>query len=138
MRIRAGALLLSAAALAGCGGATSTTRGAAPTSPRPVMRLTVTYRPHGAYPRPGQANPSSRWTLTCRPPGGTHPARAAACAELERHAGDLAAPRVRCLVIVAGAPSAAVTGTIDGRRIAFATSTCAPAWRTLHALLTGR
>ncbi|HSO98384.1 MAG TPA: SSI family serine proteinase inhibitor, partial [Solirubrobacteraceae bacterium] len=104
----------------------------------PAMRLTVTFRTHGAYPRPGQANPTRRWTLECWPPGGSHPARAAACKELAHHAGDLSARRVQCLVIVAGAPSATVSGTVRGRRIAFAASTCAPAWRTLRVLLTGR
>ena len=83
-------------------------------------------------------NPTRRWTLQCWPLGGSHPARAAACQELAHHAGDLSAHRVRCLVIVAGAPSATVSGTVRGRLITFASSTCDPAWQTLRALLTGR
>jgi hypothetical protein len=44
---------------------------------------------------------------------------------------------VQCFVIVRGGPTATVTGTLDGRRVSFASSTCSRAWTTLHALLTG-
>jgi hypothetical protein len=104
----------------------------------PAVGLTVVYRPHGAYPLPGQTDPTFRWTLSCWPPRGTHPARGgAACRELALHGSDLIRPLVRCLVIVRGAPSAAVTGVLRGQLIRFDASTCSPAWRTLHALLTG-
>jgi hypothetical protein len=81
--------------------------------------------------------PTLRWTLTCSPTGGTHPAKAAACRELTRHASDLWVPRLQCLVIVRGAPSASVSGFVGARRIEFATSACSQAWHTLRALLTG-
>jgi hypothetical protein len=137
MCTRAVALLIGAAALAGCGRA-ATPQTAAHAAGRPPARLTITYRPHGTYPRPGQAQAARRWTLTCFPPGGSHPARAAACQELADHGGDLFAPGAQCLVIVQGAPSATVDGVLGGRTVRFATSTCAPAWRTLRSLLTGR
>jgi hypothetical protein len=99
--------------------------------------LTIVYRPHGAYPAPGQFDPTLHWTLSCWPPRGSHPARDAACRELIGHADELFRPGLRCLVIVRGAPSARVSGIIGSRRIRFVASACSPAWRGLHALLTG-
>lgn len=103
----------------------------------PATRLAIIYRPHGLYPKPGQPAPVDRWTLTCGPVGGTLPTRAVACRELAAHGSDLVHPGVQCMVIVLGGPSATVTGTWNGERVSFASSTCSRAWSDLTALLTG-
>lgn len=61
------------------------------------------------------------WTLTCDPPGGTHPDPAWACASLEA-AGGIAAfepvPRdAVCTEIYGGPATAQVTGTVDGEPV---------------------
>jgi len=102
-----------------------------------ATRLAVTYRPHGLYPKRGESSSVYRWTLTCGPAGGTLPARAAACRELAAHGADLVHPGVQCMVIVVGGPSAVVTGTWNGERVNFTSTTCSRAWSTLPAVLTG-
>ena len=100
-------------------------------------RLVVVYKPHGAYPKEGQSTRSYRWTLACDPPRGSHPRPTTACRELAAHRADLLHPGVQCMVIVRGAPSATVSGTLEGHKLSFGSSTCSRAWTTLHVLLTG-
>jgi hypothetical protein len=129
------ALAIAAVAVAAGGaGAYALSAGAAQPS---KTRLVVVYKPHGAYPKPGQSTRSHRWTLSCDPARGSHPLPATACRELAAHRSDLLHPGAQCMVIVRGAPSATVSGTVEGHKVTFSSSTCSRAWTTLHALLTG-
>ena len=60
------------------------------------------------------------WTLTCDPPGGTHPDPAAACRALHAH-GAKALPPVRkdvaCTQIYGGPQKATISGTWQGQRV---------------------
>lgn len=59
------------------------------------------------------------WTLTCRPPGGSHPAPEAACAAL-REAGDPfkpVPPDVMCTQIYGGPQTAVIEGTWRGEHV---------------------
>lgn len=114
-------LLLSLAAVvcAACG--TSSGPGAAPsasTSPGSPSgtpggtSLTITVR------ESPQAAPQT-WTLTCDPPGGTHPDPAAACAQLAALPAPFApVPKdMACTQIYGGPQTATVTGTYRGRPV---------------------
>lgn len=100
--------------VAGCAGAdrdTARTGGGSTPSPgRTELTIAVTET------RGGQP---TTWTLTCDPPGGTHPDPAAACAALD--AGDAAfAPvsaDVACTEIYGGDQTARVTGNWRGEPV---------------------
>jgi Subtilisin inhibitor-like len=66
------------------------------------------------------AGVKSHWTLTCDPPGGTHPDPAAACRALQAN-GAKALPPVRkdvaCTEVYGGAQTASVAGTWQGQRV---------------------
>jgi hypothetical protein len=60
------------------------------------------------------------WTLTCDPPGGTHPDPDAACAALAAK-GEAALPPKRkdvaCTEVYGGPERATITGTWQGRQV---------------------
>jgi hypothetical protein len=61
-----------------------------------------------------------RWTLTCDPPGGDHPAPQRACATLDRLGAKAFAPvppGTMCTQIYGGAQTATIVGTWRGRRV---------------------
>jgi hypothetical protein len=107
----AGLGALAAIALTGCG-AEDSGAGAAPSatlSPSAQTKLTVEVRP-------SPKSPPKTWTLTCDPPGGTHPQAAAACQALAK-AGDPFKPVPKdaiCTEIYGGPQVATVTGTWRG------------------------
>jgi hypothetical protein len=108
-------LALLAVLLAACGGGGTVGTGpSAPGSPTSAgTRLTVTVHP-------GPGRPPSTWTLTCDPPGGTHPAAGAACAALAAAAPDPFAEvpaDTMCSQIYGGPQTATVTGTWRGRPV---------------------
>ncbi|MGN6242063.1 MAG: SSI family serine proteinase inhibitor [Motilibacteraceae bacterium] len=113
---RIAALLALPLLLAACGGGSGTvgagpSPSASPSSSTPAgTRLIVTVHP-------GPGRPPSTWTLTCDPPGGTHPAAAAACAALAAAAPDPFAEvpaGTMCSQIYGGPQTATVTGTYRG------------------------
>ena len=60
------------------------------------------------------------WTLTCDPPGGTHPDAAAACAALAAHGTAALPPKpegVACAEVYGGPQRATITGTWQGRQV---------------------
>jgi hypothetical protein len=81
------------------------------------------------------------WTLTCAPPGGTHPDAAGACAALAALDDPFKPldPSLACTQVYGGPQTAVVTGTYQGAPVnaSFArTNGCEIAqWRALHALL---
>jgi hypothetical protein len=66
------------------------------------------------------AGGKTTWTLTCDPPGGTHPDPAAACRVLHAH-GARALPPVRkdvaCTQVYGGPQTATITGIWQGGRV---------------------
>jgi nitrous oxide reductase accessory protein NosL len=66
------------------------------------------------------AGKTQTWSLTCDPPGGTHPNPAAACAALEAK-GQTALPPVpkdaMCTQIYGGAQTAKITGSWHGESV---------------------
>ncbi|WP_103940231.1 SSI family serine proteinase inhibitor [Thermomonospora echinospora] len=106
----AGLACLAVIALAGCG--SEDNGGGSPSgtlSPAAQTRLTVEVRPSP------QGTPKT-WTLTCDPPGGTHPRAAAACQALAK-AKDPFKPVPKdaiCTEIYGGDQVATVTGTWRG------------------------
>lgn len=141
-------MLLIGALLSGCGGGSSvgtqppsgsspgsSSESAAP-SPAAGTALTVTVRP-------GPGRPPSTWTLTCDPPGGTHPSPAQACAALAAAGADPFAlpPRnTMCSQIYGGPQTATVTGTYRGKPVQARfsrTDGCQTArWQKLEPLFT--
>jgi hypothetical protein len=111
------ALAAAATLLAGCGTASSGSgaggSGSSGPSVAKVTSLQVTVRDSaGAAPKV--------WTLTCDPPGGTHPQASAACAQLSAAKDDPFAPTPKgmaCSMIYGGDQKATVTGTFEGRRV---------------------
>ncbi len=70
--------------------------------------------------RPGPDSPAETWTLTCDPPGGTHPDAEAACGALERVRRDPFAPvpaGMLCTQVYGGPQTATITGTWQGRSV---------------------
>jgi|SRR5947209_1624632 len=145
-----GLLLLTAAmVLSSCGSSkpAATTHSSPPAQPPHGAKasLSVTYWPHGQ-----QEGGASRWSLTCAPPGGSHPRPSEACSELAAHASLLAPAKRPCvlaqsrgggsaLLLRRGTPEAIVAGSYGGRRIVrLVRPPCDPAaWAQLHVLLTG-
>jgi predicted small secreted protein len=137
------ALAAAATLLAGCGTVSSGSgtgpgaggSGSGGPSGAKVTSLQVTVRDSaGAAP--------TVWTLTCDPPGGTHPQSSAACAQLSAAKSDPFAPTPKgmmCSMIYGGDQKATVTGTFEGRRVdtSFGRADgCAVArWSAVSALL---
>lgn len=60
------------------------------------------------------------WTLTCDPPGGTHPDATAACAALAANGAATLPPTrkdVACTEVYGGPQRATITGTWQGRPV---------------------
>jgi subtilisin inhibitor-like len=76
--------------------------------------LTITVWPQGLK------GPSSKWTLRCRPTGGTLPKRSAACTRLYSTKAPFASipPHTMCSDVYGGPQVAHVNGVYRGRRIA--------------------
>ncbi|MEX2292068.1 MAG: SSI family serine proteinase inhibitor [Mycobacteriales bacterium] len=92
-----------------------------------------------AVPQPDA--PAQRWTLTCDPPGGTHPDATRACQDLaaqETPFAPLPADAV-CTQVFAGPQTATVTGSYRGEQVDLRlsrTDGCrASQWDRLGALL---
>ena len=85
--------------------------------------------------------PSVTWTLTCDPPGGTHPDAEAACAALATVPTPFAPvpAGMMCAQMYGGPQTATVTGTWRGQRVDASyrrTDGCEIArWRKLGAVL---
>lgn len=110
-------LALASLVLVGCAqqqspGATPTTTPHPSASPSGGTSLTITVR------EAPTAAPQS-WTLTCNPPGGTHPDPAAACAQLAALPAPFApTPKgMACTQIYGGPQTATVTGTYRGQPV---------------------
>ncbi|SDR98891.1 SSI family serine proteinase inhibitor [Microlunatus soli] len=88
------------------------------------------------------AGTTSDWTLTCNPPGGSHPDPEAACQALEKN-GSTALPPVpkdkACTMIFGGPQTATITGTWHGDKVDSSlsrTNGCEIArWKALAGLL---
>lgn len=68
----------------------------------------------------GTAEGAVEWTLTCDPPGGTHPDPDAACAtlaEVDSAVLEPVPPDQRCTQIFGGPETATVTGELRGERL---------------------
>jgi len=90
----------------------------------------------------GTASAPTTWTLTCDPPGGSHPHPVAACDQIDAAPTDPFAPTptsMMCSMIYGGAQTATVSGTFHGRPVhtRFArTNGCEVArWARVSALL---
>ena len=107
--------------VSGCSGTTtgapsstpgSTTVTETPTATPGVTDLTIVVDDGGGE--------MTTWTLTCDPPGGSHPDPAAACRILQAN-GATALPAVRkdvaCTQVYGGAQQATITGTWHGQRV---------------------
>jgi hypothetical protein len=79
----------------------------------PATELTITFRPDG------RAGESYEASLTCDPPGGTHPSPEAACTALaaDPHALEPVPPDVACTLIFGGPEQATVAGVLDGEDV---------------------
>jgi hypothetical protein len=101
----------------------------------PSTALTIRYQPHN-----DRAFVFS-WTLTCAPPGGTHPRPALACSELGAYPESLLGLARPCpLFIIRGAPEAQVVGrfrAIPVRRI-FRPGCGGEYFRPMHVFFTGK
>jgi Subtilisin inhibitor-like len=123
MHARIAALLALTALAAGCGGGSG-----ASSSPGPT-RLVITVFPGFV------ANAHvTRYTLTCRPAGGSVTDPAAACAALEAAPSLLRSP-AGCTVAIADAGSERVTGTLDGRPVRLTLPGGCRRWTALRAAL---
>lgn len=91
----------------------------------------------------GPGLPPRTWTLTCDPPGGTHPDPPAACRAIERAARPFepVPDGMLCTQVYGGPETATITGTWRGAPVDAAyrrTDGCEIArWRALSAVLTG-
>lgn len=105
---------------------------AAPTAPAARLEIVLD---------PGDGGEPSTWTLTCAPPGGTHPDPGGACADLAAAADPFAPPDPGevCAQVFGGPQTAHVTGTWDAAAVEahFArTDACATArWDAVGRLL---
>ena len=80
----------------------------APTTPETSLTITLDT---------GNGTPAQEWTLTCDPPGGTHPDQAGACvalASLDPEVFEPVAPDQMCAQIYGGPETATVRGTWNG------------------------
>ena len=87
--------------------------GDASAEPAPATELTVTLWPQG------RSGPSHEFTLTCDPPGGTHPTPAEACAILDADSAVLEPlpPDSICTELYGGPDEAEVVGTVNGEQV---------------------
>ena len=71
------------------------------------------------WPKGKDAGRARRWTLRCKPVGGSHPRAVGACRALAEHAEALAPlPRMTiCTQIYGGPQVAEVTGTLEGKAV---------------------
>ncbi len=108
--MRSATVFLCLLAVAGCGGGAEDD---AADAPEATTSLTVVVQPRG------EDGPSRETTLTCDPPGGTHPDPAAACAALEAEPAALEplGDDVACTQIYGGPERAAVDGVLAGRDV---------------------
>ena len=89
----------------------------------------------------GPGQPQTSWTLTCDPPGGTHPDPEGACRAIAaaRHPFEPVPADMHCTQVYGGPETAVISGTWQGRPIeAFyrRTDGCEIArWRALAAVL---
>ncbi len=111
MRPLVAALVLGAAVTLACGSGTAALR---PAGAATVAQLTITVWPEG-----DDGGVTRRWTLRCRPLGGTHPARWRACTQLLSVAAPFRpVPRdAVCTAVYGGPEEALVTGTFRGNRV---------------------
>ncbi|MDX6742085.1 SSI family serine proteinase inhibitor [Actinocorallia sp. A-T 12471] len=117
-KIAAKLLLLTAAVVAAataCGGKSADEQDtASPNAAGPAStQLTITLK----------KSPSAKeesWTLTCDPAGGTHPAAAKACAQLDAAGEKAFAPKPAdavCTDVYGGPEQGTVTGTFKGKAV---------------------
>jgi hypothetical protein len=106
-------VVIAMVALTACGGddvdITSASPSPAP-SESPTTSLTITVNT-------GDGTAAQEWTLTCDPPGGSHPDPSAACAVLaglEPTVFDPVDPNQMCTQIYGGPETATVRGMWDG------------------------
>ncbi len=112
MACRAAVCASLALALAGCGGTDEPPAGEADEVTAATM-LDVTVWPDGPE------GEERRATLTCDPPGGTHPDPERACAALaeNRDALDPVPDDVACTQIYGGPQEAEIDGAVDGEPV---------------------
>lgn len=114
-----GLVLATAACGTGTGGGPSvaptgsTTTGPSPATPTPASRSQLSITVDDG------TGKTTHWTLTCDPPGGTHPDPDAACAAVDGHRSALKpVPAGRACAQVYGGPErATITGSWRGERI---------------------
>jgi hypothetical protein len=117
-------IAVAAAALAaGCGGGS-----AVPSAPGPT-RLVIT-----VYPGFVANAHVTRYTLSCRPPGGSLPDPAAACGAIELDKGLLQTP-VACHNMVPDVGSERITGVLDGRAVRVTLPGGCARWAKIRAAL---
>ena len=89
----------------------------------------------------GPGQPQTRWTLTCDPPGGTHPDPDGACRAIAaaRHPFEPVPADMHCTQVYGGPETATISGTWHGRPVEARyrrTDGCEIArWRALEAVL---
>lgn len=105
--MRVAVLLAVIVAVVGCGASSAGTSTSA-------TDLQISYFPEGR-----SAGTPTRWTLRCRPTGGTLPRRTLACQKLEGMTNPFAPLRrdLACTDIYGGPAQAVITGTHKGRRV---------------------
>lgn len=118
---RAAAVLLLVL-LAGCGGDAGTVDPGGPTvTPTPTPTGTTSAADTDLTIRVDDGSGGvQEWTLTCDPPGGTHPDPEAACAALagaSREALRPPPPDLVCTQQYGGPQTATVTGVVDGAQV---------------------
>lgn len=105
---------IAVVALTACGAGDDTVVATPLPSPVPAQSLvTITFDA-------GDGTPAQEWTLTCEPPGGTHPQPEAACAalaDLDPTVFDPVPPDQACTMIFGGPETATIRGTWNGAEI---------------------
>jgi len=132
-------VLLVSFLLVACGGSKATI---SKTYPAPITyssglkaNLDIAYTPHN------NINTVHHYTLTCNPVGGTLPSKQAACKELAYSAHYLTGSVGVCpLLVILGAPTTTVQGTINGKPVHRTVTPVCPtgAYTALHFVLTGK
>jgi len=109
---RAAVATAVAAAVVGCGSAASTPSDTA--AAQPATSLTISFWESGR-----EQGAPKRWTLRCRPAGGSHTRAAQACSRLFALQRPFAPPPkdLACTQIYGGPEQALVTGVHHGRRV---------------------
>ncbi|MQA86237.1 MAG: hypothetical protein GEV03_16785 [Streptosporangiales bacterium] len=106
------ALAAAVVGLAACGGSTGPGQPGEPAAKQAGSTLEVRVKPSP------DASAGS-WTLTCQPPGGTHPAPETACAALRDAQDPFAAPSKQqiCTQIYGGPQTASIEGEWSGKSV---------------------